>query len=573
MQQVRKIHTRKRTITGKSIWSMILLGVILLLGTCNAAGQWIEKWSTEVYTEHAYSYAQLIADNVSGIAPTKFMETGEKDEEYFNIRYTLMTVAIFETEFKDFYLVIPTEEDLIYISEIYHNTDENDKSFSNQQAGFLERRPYGPGEKEIMMQVLADDAKGVQKRELYLGIRQIDEEPLATALVSIHAMPNEVPAVVGVDISIERIQHSVILMYLKLTLAVALVCCIAILIHYFRIKKSLIQPIVTLKHETDELMTRLDSEEIFHSEVRTGDELEVLAHSIEEMDRSLKRYIRENTAITAERERLRTELELARGIQAAMLPNIFPPFPDRNEFDIYASMDPAKEVGGDFYDFFLIDDDHIALVIADVSGKGIPAALFMMMVKIMVQNCVLAGLEPKKAMEQVNALICRNNPENMFVTVWLGVLDIRTGRLTAVNAGHEYPMLKAPGGAFELIKDRHGLAVGVMEGVSYREYELTLQPGSTLFVYTDGLPEATSAANELMGTDRALQALNEVPEAGPEELLKNVQRAVDAFVGDAPQFDDLTMLCLCYRGETGTAEETEAAPGQPAEDDGKGEEA
>ena len=521
MRQVRKLHTRKQTITGKSIWSMILLGVMLLLGTCNVAGRWIEKWSTEVYTEHAYSYAQLIADNVSGIAPTKFLETGEKDEEYFNIRYSLMTVALFETEFKDFYLVIPTEEDLIYISEIYHNTDENDRSFSNQQAGFLEHRPYGPGEKEIMRQVLADGAKGVQKRELYRGIRQVDDEMLATALV----------------------------------LAVALVCCVAILIYFFRIKKNVIRPIVTLKQETDELMTRLDSEELFRSEVRTGDELEVLAHSIEEMDRSLKRYIKENTAITAERERLRTELELARGIQEAMLPNIFPPFPERNEFDIYASMDPAKEVGGDFYDFFLIDEDHIALVIADVSGKGIPAALFMMMVKIMVQNCVLAGLGPKKAMEQVNALICRNNPENMFVTVWLGVLDLRTGRLTAVNAGHEYPMLKEPGGAFELIKDRHGLAVGVMEGVSYREYELTLRPGSTLFVYTDGLPEATSGENELMGTERALQALNGIAGAGPEELLKNVQHAADTFVGDAPQFDDLTMLCLCYRGQE--AAETE----------------
>ncbi len=555
MRQVRKLHTRKQTITGKSIWSMILLGVMLLLGTCNVAGRWIEKWSTEVYTEHAYSYAQLIADNVSGIAPTKFLETGEKDEEYFNIRYSLMTVALFETEFKDFYLVIPTEEDLIYISEIYHNTDENDRSFSNQQAGFLEHRPYGPGEKEIMRQVLADGAKGVQKRELYRGIRQVDDEMLATALVPLHAMPNEVPAVVGVDVSIERIQHSVILMYLRLTLAVALVCCVAILIYFFRIKKNVIRPIVTLKQETDELMTRLDSEELFRSEVRTGDELEVLAHSIEEMEWSLKRYIKENTAITAERERLRTELELARGIQEAMLPNIFPPFPERNEFDIYASMDPAKEVGGDFYDFFLIDEDHIALVIADVSGKGIPAALFMMMVKIMVQNCVLAGLGPKKAMEQVNALICRNNPENMFVTVWLGVLDLRTGRLTAVNAGHEYPMLKEPGGAFELVKDRHGLAVGVMEGVSYREYELTLRPGSTLFVYTDGLPEATDAANGLMGTERALQALNGIAGAGPEELLKNVQHAADAFVGDAPQFDDLTMLCLCYRGQE--AAETE----------------
>ena len=211
-------------------------------------------------------------------------------------------------------------------------------------------------------------------------------------------------------------------------------------------------------------------------------------------------------------------------------------------------MKPAKEVGGDFYDFFLVDDDHLALVIADVSGKGIPAALFMMMVKIMVQNCVLAGLGPKQALEQVNQLVAENNSESMFVTVWLGILDIPGGKLTAVNAGHEYPVVKNRDGYYEIVKDRHGMAVGTMEEIRYSEYELQLEPGSCIFVYSDGLPEATNSEEKLFGLDRALAALNQVTDATPEETLKTVRSSVDAFVGEAPQFDDLTMMCVRYYG-------------------------
>ena len=330
--------------------------------------------------------------------------------------------------------------------------------------------------------------------------------------------------------------------------AITLIMCIGIGVHYRAMNRTLIQPIRKLKEGTEKLTRHLGSDEPFTADVHTDDEIEELMHSIEELDRSLKHYIQENTEITAERERLKTELELAANIQMDMLPCVFPPFPNRSEFALYAFMDPAKEVGGDFYDFFLVDPEHLGLVIADVSGKGIPAALFMMMAKIMIQNCVLAGLGPSRALEQVNRLITENNRESMFVTVWLGVLDIPSGKLTAVNAGHEYPVFKTTDGYYELLKDKHGLAVGIMEGVHYREYELELSPGSSLFLYTDGLPEANNADEKLFGMDRALATLNNNPEAEPEETLKEVGSAVDAFVGEAPQFDDLTMLCLKYYG-------------------------
>ena len=249
-----------------------------------------------------------------------------------------------------------------------------------------------------------------------------------------------------------------------------------------------------------------------------------------------------------ESSRLETELSMASSIQADMLPNIYPAFPERPEFDIFASMDPAKEVGGDFYDFFLVDDDHLCLVMADVSGKGVPAALFMMASKIIIASHAKLGKTPAQILTDTNSAICSNNREEMFVTVWLGILELSTGRLTAANAGHEYPVLRKADGQFELVKDKHGFVIGGMDGIRYKEYELQMDAGSKLFLYTDGVPEATDANGELFGTDRMLEALNKDVAASPENILKQVREGVDGFVKEAEQFDDLTMLCVEYRG-------------------------
>lgn len=281
-----------------------------------------------------------------------------------------------------------------------------------------------------------------------------------------------------------------------------------------------------------------EMEDIYH----TDDEIEVLAKSFAKLSERTRYYIGQITRITAEKERIGAELELATRIQADMLPNIFPPFPERNDIDIYASMTPAKEVGGDFYDFFLLDDDHLGLVIADVSGKGVPAALFMMMSKILINNFVMMGSSPAKVLEQTNNLIRKNNDEEMFVTVWLGVLEISTGKVTAANAGHEYPMLKKADGKFELFKDKHGFVVGGIDGIKYKEYEFTIEKGGALFLYTDGAAEATNAEEMLFGTDRMLDALNTDPQADAKTLIFNMKKSVDEFVGEAPQFDDITML-------------------------------
>ena len=280
---------------------------------------------------------------------------------------------------------------------------------------------------------------------------------------------------------------------------------------------------------------------------RTEDEIEVLAQAFANLSHKTAMYLDEVRSVTAEKERISTELHMANQIQESMLPSIFPAFPERREFDIYATMDPAREVGGDFYDFFLIDEDHLCMVIADVSGKGVPAALFMMISKIIIQSCAMLGRSAGEILTKTNEALCSNNRMEMFVTVWLGILEISTGRITAANAGHEYPVLKKDG-RFELFKDRHGLVSGGIDGINYKEYEFRMEPGDKIFVYTDGVAEAMNSEKELFGTDRMLDALNKEPQEKPQQILKNVRDAVDTFVGNSEQFDDLTMLCFEYKG-------------------------
>ncbi|MDO4804658.1 MAG: SpoIIE family protein phosphatase [Lachnospiraceae bacterium] len=251
-----------------------------------------------------------------------------------------------------------------------------------------------------------------------------------------------------------------------------------------------------------------------------------------------------------EQDRIRTELSVARDIQNSMLPRIFPAFPDRTEIDLYASMTPAKEVAGDFYDFFLIDDDHLALIIADVSGKGVGPALFMMVAKNTLKNCAMTGKlsSPGEILSEANNKLCKDNEALLFVTVWFGILTLSTGRLVSANGGHEYPVLYRKEDGYTLLKDKHGLALGIMEDVVYKETEGILRKGDGVFVYTDGVPEATNANTELFGIDRMVEALNRYAGKRPEEVLKGVHAAVDEFVGEAPQFDDLTMLGIIYNG-------------------------
>ena len=265
--------------------------------------------------------------------------------------------------------------------------------------------------------------------------------------------------------------------------------------------------------------------------------------------------IEEEDAEAKKTQRLTMELELAKTIQNNMLPSIYPVFPERKEFDVYARTEPAKELGGDFFDFQMIDRDHLALIIADVAGKGIPAAMFMMVCKIIIHNMAKSrSHDPAKILKAVNKQIGANNQADMFVTLWFGILEISTGLLSAANAGHEYPCLMHKNREFILLKDPHGLVLGALDKTEYRSYEIQLVPGDTVFLYTDGVTEATNADNEEFGLERMVNALNLEREAPVAKLVDNVRGAVGAFVGNAQQADDITMMVLRYFGEEGKPE-------------------
>ncbi len=335
-------------------------------------------------------------------------------------------------------------------------------------------------------------------------------------------------------------------LYSMLAISLAIVL-IAILAYMLFVRKVVTTPIGKLAAFTKGIT---DSGEFENQQItiRTGDEIEDLGNSFNFMLKELENYIENLSRVTAEKERISAELDIAAQIQASMLPCIFPAFPEREEFEIFASMTPAKEVGGDFYDFFMVDDTHLAIVVADVSGKGVPAALFMVIGKTLIKDHTLPGRDLGEVFSSVNELLCEANSEGLFITAFEGVLDLVSGEFTFVNAGHEPPFICRKGeNGYEAYKIRPGFVLAGMEGMRYKAGNITLSEGDKIFQYTDGVTEATDAANELYGMDRLGAVLSRYVDLSPTQLLPKVKEDIDAFVGEAPQFDDITMLGLEFK--------------------------
>ena len=301
-----------------------------------------------------------------------------------------------------------------------------------------------------------------------------------------------------------------------------------------------------LRDEVENAENGLEGE-VFKTYGYLNSEVGELAVSLSQMIRNIEVYIENLTTMTADKERIGAELSIATHIQSSMLPCIFPAFPDRKEFDVYATMNPAKEVGGDFYDFFMVDERHVAVVMADVSGKGVPAALFMVIGKTLIKDHTQPGISLGSVFSDVNNLLCDSNSEGMFITAFEGVLDLATGEFAYVNAGHETPYICRKGEGFEAYKVHPGFVLAGMEDMRYKEGRMQLAVGDRIFLYTDGVPEATNADNEMYGNERLHNVLNEYKDEALEELLTKVKADVDSFVREAPQFDDITMLCLEYK--------------------------
>ena len=390
---------------------------------------------------------------------------------------------------------------------------------------------------------------GESAHESVYRIRTTDgQHPHITTMVPVKNSSGEVSGLLCIQRPVSEINHARVPYLVTIAVGTIVLVIIASTLAVMILRMQFIRPLRRVSVEASRFAKENTKGESLGGISRYR-ELSELARSIDTMETDMVNYMQDLTAATAEKERIVTELTLAKTIQENSIPNTFPPFPDRHDFGIFATMDPAREVGGDFYNFFFVDDDHLAIVIGDVSGKGIPAALFMMVTNILISDRTKMGGTPSQILAYANDNLCAHNEAEMFVTVWLGILELSTGKLIASNAGHEFPAVGHAGGGYEILKDKHGFVVGGMPGVSYSDYEIRLHPGDKLFIYTDGVPEATSSADGMFGLDRMLEALNRNSEASPEELLKNMRAAVDAFVKDDEQFDDLTMMCVEYKGK------------------------
>ena len=531
MQKRRKLQT---TV----LMSFTLLAVVLIFIISFVVGDRYIHGEMENCRTTAYAYTKSAAELIDGDKIAYYLETGEKDDYYYEIEDFLNAFRL-NTDIQYYYVFVPFEDDLVYIWDA-NVLKPGETEIDACELGY--REEYMEGGKEATY--------SIYKQNPPEEIELVNDDKygyIASAYSPVFNSSGEPVAVVGVDVYMPDLQANMREFLVAVIITIMLVVLAAILLCFFFVKRKIVNPINQIRDASRSMVENLENEESMEVSVKTGNEIEELFDSFKEMYGDVKDYIKQISAITAEKERIGAELDVAAHIQASMLPCIFPAFPEREEIDIYATMDPAKEVGGDFYDFFMVDDRHLAIVMADVSGKGVPAALFMVIGKTLIKDHTTPGRDLGKVFTAVNDLLCEANSEGLFITAFEGVLDLVTGEFNFVNAGHEMPFVCKAEGAFEPYKIRPGFVLAGMEGMRYRAGSMMLEPGDKIYQYTDGVTEATNIHNELYGMERLEVILNKVKCGTPHEILPAVKADVDEFVGEAPQFDDITMLCLEYK--------------------------
>lgn len=535
---------------GCAVFSSVLCLIMGMLGAVNYYRGMMARYESAMADILRYALTAVDGDDLQTC-----IETGQPSLQYEQTRRVLDTIK--ETH----------DIEYIYIVKPLH-TGEQDNMMDVMAGSTAYEKQY---ESDTVPRLgdLTGDAYSAGVAAKYLNSMNSAGQEISyfsnrtefgldyTGLVPVQNSRGEHIAVLAVDISISEIWQ--VLKGYCVTILVGMVLLVGVFLTalYRWLGSRVVTPISRIQKAAEQFVDsshgQKDPEKIQIEDpgIHSGDEMQALSESLVTMAGDLKHYMSNLLAETREKERIGTELSLAARIQADMLPCIFPAFPHRKDFEIYASMDPAKEVGGDFYDFFMVDENHLAVVMADVSGKGVPAALFMVIGKTLIKDHTQPGVSLGTVFSDVNTMLCSSNREGLFITAFEGVLDLVTGELRYVNAGHEQPWLYRQGEGFSPCKVRAGFVLAGMEEMRYREGVMQLQAGDRLFLYTDGVTEATNAASELYGRDRLREVLNRGADAGPEELLKAVRADVDRFVDTAPQFDDITMLCLEFHGQTG----------------------
>ena len=543
---------------GKLRWSLgkkltaLIVAMCVVLGVLAVAVSYrtFSASMTEYYNRLGTNVVRTLASQLDAGDLDRYYETGEMDESYYQTQSFIQDlVASNDVEY--LYVVRPHG---VGVTFLFDSDMETGEGGEYMDGGYCALGTYvelaGAFAENLDRLLAGQDVAPIVQNDPSYGW-------LMTAMVPVLHEDGAMAGYVMADISMNDVMNTRQTFLITLAGLMAAVAVLFLAAFLVILRRKVVRPIDQLTRATGDFIQSNEDElaagtaTVNVPEIRTGDEVELLADSFRKMEEDMISYIREFMKATAEKERIGAELNVATQIQADMLPRIFPAFPEREEFDIYATMNPAKEVGGDFYDFFLVDEDHLAVVIADVSGKGVPAALFMVIAKTLIKNHAQNRDTPGAVFTQTNEQLCEGNDAGLFVTAWMGVLEISTGQFVYVNAGHNPPLLKRAGGQFEWLKSRPGFVLAGMEGIRYRENTLQLEPGDELYLYTDGVTEATNSSQELFGEERLQAALNEEPDLPVHKLLPKIKGCIDAFVGEAEQFDDITMLGLHYmeRGE------------------------
>lgn len=525
-------------IAGRLTAGVILFG-LLLGAVCSTVG-YIEFTAVleQQYNDSAYEIAETAREILNPDKFEQYLETGRTDEEYDNILAILDTLT--DAANVTFIYVAKVSGDYRTLTYIY-DTVNSDTEFERYPLGYT-ASDLDEKHTENVVKIMTKGGRA----EKYLYSYSKESGAHTTAAIDVKNSDGKIIAMLCVEKPMTRLEAARNTYVLHVILWTLTAIVLFIIVYSVILRRGIIKPIKTLTKEAERFAkTNLPSGEPIN--IRQKDEVGILARAVEKMETDIARYTENLTVITAEKERVNTELSVATRIQANMLPSIFPAFPNRKEFDIFATMNPAKEVGGDFYDFFMVDERHLAIVMADVSGKGVPAALFMVIGKTLIKDHTWPGKDLGSVFDEVNELLCESNSEGLFITAFEGVLDLVSGEFRFVNAGHEIPYICKKNGKFEPYKIRAGFVLAGMEGMRYKCGEMQLEAGDKIFQYTDGITEAANVRMELYGMDRLTAVLGENSDLPPGELLHAVKRDIDNFVGEAPQFDDITMLCLEYR--------------------------
>lgn len=526
------MNEAKRKLSNKLVIGFLILGILICTASVTIAYINYKRAVEKQYNDTAYRIAASAMSYVDGDAIERYLETGETDAAY-EIMGEHLTSLRRNMAANYLYIAHLAGIDLTYVYDV-----------DNPDDGLL---PFVLGDQGTINPSFAAEASkivssGIRSTNYFYSKSQFGYN--TSAIVPIYNSEQKIVAILGVEVAMKTLQNMLLRFMLLTFIASAVITAVFIWLYLHVLRRSVVNPIRLL---TDEAASFIENETEISDQllkIRTGDEIEQLAGAIHKMEVDIQDYVHNIRQITAEKERISAELNVATQIQASMLPSIFPDFVDRPEFKIFATMLPAREVGGDFYDFFLLDENRLAFVIADVSGKGIPAALFMVITKTLIKNQAQSGYGPDQIFTTVNQQLCENNDANMFVTAWLGIYDLRSGKLSWVNAGHNPPLLRRREGTYEYLQSRPGFVLGGMSGLSYKASECLLETGDRLFLYTDGITEATDTNLQLYGEGRLQETLNRIGPLSPSETVPALLADIDDFVGEAPQFDDMAMIAI-----------------------------